>query len=153
MYILPRYRQDLSRYFRFCFPNVFLPSSSYISLPSSQPQNNRSQDQRLASVVDSVTIDVSTINTIEVLNIQNIDLFPNPSKGQTTLTYDLTKSGEVLIEVYNLLGQQVSTLVNERQTSGKYQYQLKETLEQGKGVYFVRLKIDNQIVTKKVIVQ
>lgn len=54
MYILPRYRQDLSRYFRFCFPNVFLPSSSYISLPSSQPQNNRSQDQRLASVVDSV---------------------------------------------------------------------------------------------------
>ncbi len=46
--------------------------------------------------------------------------FPNPFNPSTSIKYDLPKSSEVVIKVYNLLGKELATLVNNKQHAGKY---------------------------------
>jgi len=46
--------------------------------------------------------------------------YPNPFNDQTTLCYDLPENGDVKINIYNAIGERVSELLNEPQTSGKH---------------------------------
>ena len=46
--------------------------------------------------------------------------FPNPFNPTTTIRYFLTKSTRVMLKIYNTLGQEMRTLVDEKQTAGQY---------------------------------
>ena len=49
--------------------------------------------------------------------------YPNPFNPSTTIAYEISKRGYTTLEVYNALGQKVSTLVKEVKESGRYQVQ------------------------------
>ncbi|MEX2604807.1 MAG: polysaccharide deacetylase family protein [Gracilimonas sp.] len=66
--------------------------------------------------------------------IQN---YPNPFNPSTNIVYDVQKSGKVKIVVYNTLGRNIETLVNEIKTPGKYTVQWDGTNE-ASGTYFYR---------------
>jgi hypothetical protein len=46
--------------------------------------------------------------------------YPNPFNAQTTIIYSLTKAGPVTLSIYNIMGQKVATLVDERQNAGEH---------------------------------
>ncbi len=46
--------------------------------------------------------------------------YPNPFSASTEIRYSIPVSGHVLIRVFNALGQEVATIVNEKKTSGEY---------------------------------
>jgi hypothetical protein len=70
---------------------------------------------------------------------------PNPFSRTTEITYDLAASCRVRLDVYNVLGQRVATLVNGDQESGDKTVYWNGTNERGLavsgGVYFYRLKV------------
>ena len=76
--------------------------------------------------------------------------FPNPFNPSTTIDYALNQSGIVTLKVYNLLGQEVRTLVNGFQNAGSYHATF---TAQGlsSGIYFYRLQSENNIQTRKMI--
>jgi hypothetical protein len=76
--------------------------------------------------------------------------YPNPFNPSTTIDYALNESGIVTLKVYNLLGQEVRTLVNGFQNAGSYRTTFNA---QGlsSGIYFYRLRIQNNIQTRKMI--
>ncbi|RPI00523.1 MAG: T9SS C-terminal target domain-containing protein, partial [Calditrichaeota bacterium] len=80
--------------------------------------------------------------------------YPNPFNGETLLTYTLAKDGPVTIEIYNLSGQLVQTIVqDEFQESGTFQHKWKAE-GVGSGVYFYRLvTIDGVYSGKSVVIQ
>jgi CubicO group peptidase (beta-lactamase class C family) len=80
----------------------------------------------------------------------DIRVYPNPFSGSTTLEYELGQDANVNLSVYNQLGQHVKNLVNEHQSKGGQKAQLNAAGIQP-GVYYIRLKADNQVITKKII--
>lgn len=76
--------------------------------------------------------------------------FPNPFNPVTTIEYSIPESGMVSIKVYNILGQEVRTLVNEDQSAGSYRVTFNAT-DLPSGLYFYSISINNFIETKKMI--
>lgn len=77
--------------------------------------------------------------------------YPNPFNTTTVISYRLTESAYVNLNIYSLLGERISTLVAERQSAGSYKEQW-DALGLAGGIYFYRLEIDRQIQkTKKLV--
>ena len=80
--------------------------------------------------------------------------YPNPFNPSTIIHYNLAKSGMVSLKVYNVIGQEVATLVNTRQEAGSYSvpFNTKEGRSSlASGVYFYRLNAGSFVSIKKMI--
>ena len=93
-------------------------------------------------------------STIEVLNVQNITIYPNPIQTTFTVQYDLLAAANVNIDILDVSGRVVKNVKNERQNAGNYQI-LEEISKNNfaDGIYFIRLNFDNQIITKRVVIK
>ena len=79
--------------------------------------------------------------------------FPNPFNPSTVIGYQLQRAANVKLSIYNLLGQEVATLVNGFQTAGLHEFTWEATRENGNalpgGIYFAQLKAENIVRTVK----
>jgi hypothetical protein len=76
--------------------------------------------------------------------------YPNPFNPTTTISYSIAKSGKVSLKVYDLLGREVTTLINEDQAAGDYRV----TFNAGNlssGVYFYTMQAGNFSESRKLI--
>jgi serine protease len=76
--------------------------------------------------------------------------YPNPFNPMTMINYQLPITSNVEINIYNLLGQKVATLVNQKQPAGNYHIQWDAT-GYSTGVYYYRLKAGDLQQVKKMI--
>ncbi|MDZ7806258.1 MAG: T9SS type A sorting domain-containing protein, partial [Gracilimonas sp.] len=75
--------------------------------------------------------------------------YPNPFNPTTTIKYGVPAGGVVSLEVFNMLGQKVATLINgENQQAGRHSVQF-DASSLSSGIYIYRLKAANTVVTKK----
>ncbi|HUI30541.1 MAG TPA: T9SS type A sorting domain-containing protein [Candidatus Acidoferrales bacterium] len=76
--------------------------------------------------------------------------YPNPFNPSTTIKYDLPNDSKVVLQVYDVLGREVTTLVNEKQAAGSYNVKFDGT-RYASGIYFVRLTADSFVRTQKMM--
>ena len=76
--------------------------------------------------------------------------FPNPFNPSTKIRFSIPEQGLVTLKVFNLLGEEVATLINTEMTTGSYEVDFKGS-EISSGIYFYTLTADNFISTKKMI--
>jgi N-acetylneuraminic acid mutarotase len=76
--------------------------------------------------------------------------YPNPFNPSTTIRYQLPVASEVKLEVYDVLGKKIATVVNERQSAGAYQV-VWNASGLSSGTYFYRLQAGTFVETKKMI--
>jgi hypothetical protein len=74
--------------------------------------------------------------------------FPNPFNSGTTIGFALEHSGQVSLKVYNLLGEEIATLISEELPSGTY-YRQWDAGGLPSGVYFYRLQTTEFLQTRK----
>jgi len=74
--------------------------------------------------------------------------YPNPFNAVTTIKYDLPKNANITLFIYNIMGQRVKELVNERnQPAGSYSVILNAE-QLASGVYFYQLRADHKDGTR-----
>jgi len=82
--------------------------------------------------------------------------YPNPFRSWTTINYELLKSANVTLSIYNSLGKKVRTLVNTFQESGNYNVVWNGNDALGEkvadGIYFYSLRIDQKKTSAKKII-
>ena len=82
-------------------------------------------------------------------------IYPNPFNPLTTVVYALRKEAKVSIEIYNLLGQKIKTLVDSEQDAGYRSVAWNGTNDGGSsvcsGVYFCRMNANEYVGTKKLL--
>ena len=100
-------------------------------------------------IVSSVVTDVEKDNSVptELSLEQN---YPNPFNPTTTINYALPTAGIVTLKVYDILGQEVATLVNETKSAGKHEVKF-DASRLSSGIYFYQLKTGNFTKNQKMI--
>lgn len=81
--------------------------------------------------------------------------YPNPFNANTQISFALPKSGKATLEIFNILGQKVNTLVNEYMTAGykivNWDGRDNRGMEVPSGIYFYRLRSEEFLQTKKML--
>lgn len=76
--------------------------------------------------------------------------YPNPFNPSTLISYQLPKAGMVTLKVYNIIGQEIATLVNEAKNAGQYSIRFDGT-NLTSGIYLYKMSSGNVTMTKKMI--
>ncbi|HAY33781.1 MAG TPA: T9SS C-terminal target domain-containing protein, partial [Bacteroidetes bacterium] len=74
--------------------------------------------------------------------------YPNPFNPGTIISYELRISSNVKLRVYDILGNEVTTLINEKQSAGSYSVKFNGS-GIASGVYFYRLETNDIVQTKR----
>ena len=81
--------------------------------------------------------------------------YPNPFNPSTTITFDVVNEGDVKIDIYNIKGQHVKSLVNDNYQSGKYRVEWNGIDDIGNtvssGVYLYQMSVNEFTFTNKMI--
>jgi hypothetical protein len=81
--------------------------------------------------------------------------YPNPFNPTTNIRFAIPETGNVKLSIYNMLGQKIATLVNENRNAGRYEITWNGKDDSGKavgsGMYFYRLKAENVVLIKKMV--
>jgi hypothetical protein len=99
--------------------------------------------ENLSEVIE---VDYSMIPKVFSLS-QN---YPNPFNPMTTIRFDIPKEVKVTLKMYDMLGAEVETLIDEVMEPGYYKYEWNAS-KFASGVYFYRLTAGNFVSTKKLI--
>jgi len=76
--------------------------------------------------------------------------YPNPFNPSTVISYQLPQSGHVLLEVYDILGQRVATLVNKHVLAGRHDVTF-DAVDLSSGVYVYRLQTENHSLSRSML--
>ncbi len=94
-------------------------------------------------------------NDNALLKFELAQNYPNPFNPSTTINYSIPKQSFVSLKVYNLLGQEVTTLVNEEKSAGTYKTDFSASnIGSGNfasGIYLYRLTAGDLVQTKKMM--
>lgn len=104
----------------------------------------------------SVTLERGTVTAIgdddtEIAGSFELEQnYPNPFNPTTNISYQIPESGEVSLKVFNMLGQEVATLINSRQNAGSYTVDF-DAGNLSSGMYIYRLETAGQSLTRKMM--
>ena len=116
---------------------------------------------QICLTVFSQTNTCTNCDSIYVLNLSGIEewlssgavnYFPNPTNGMTTIAYTLNGGAAVSIEVYDLVGNKVETILDQtRQEAGSHTLNWNAG-EQAEGIYLLRITVNGHMATGKLTV-
>jgi hypothetical protein len=103
-------------------------------------------------------------NTLQKISVQKMDYtngeivknyalfqnYPNPFNPTTTINYQLPQTGNVTLKIYDILGREVATLVNEQKNQGRYSVNF-DASSLASGVYIYRIKVNDYVCSKKML--
>ena len=94
--------------------------------------------------------DVEEISSVVPGDFSLYQNYPNPFNPSTTIQFALPKESFTKLEIFNALGEKVSTLVSETISAGTYKYEW-NAKDLSSGIYFYRLSTENYVQTKKLL--
>lgn len=100
---------------------------------------------------DTYSVDVKDLNPASAPAAYELNQnYPNPFNPTTTIRFSIPEAGLTILKVYNVLGQEVATLVNEELTQGVKEVQF-DASNIASGIYFYTITSGDFVQTKKMV--
>lgn len=108
-------------------------------------------NSRISLIVSGRAVNPTNVVNEELISSFNLfESYPNPFNPTTKIEYQVPKTSNVKISVFNLVGEEITVLVNEGKPQGKYTIEFNGT-NLPSGVYFYRMQAENFTSTKKFV--
>lgn len=117
------------------------PGNPYTGNLFFNPINTSSIDNQLNDFINNK----DEANELKLVN------FPNPFNNKTKIIFKIGKSSNVTLKLFNLLGEEIETLINDYRLNGTYEIEL-DALKLASGVYYCILLSDYSTIASKIFV-
>ena len=111
---------------------------------------NHGDSEGSPQLVPSGILNVKKINQNSPEDYALLQNYPNPFNPTTKIRFAISKPGFTILKVYDAVGKEVATLVNEELSAGSYKVDWPAS-NFGSGVYFYRLEAGDYVETKKML--
>ena len=116
-------------------------------------------DNEIESEPIRIMVNVDDVSELEEVNLYNIATlhsnYPNPFNPETTISFSISVASNLRVDIYNIKGQKIKTLINEPKQSGTHTITWDGSDENGKsagsGIYFYQLTTNNFSQAKKMV--
>jgi len=145
------------------FTGYFRPQATFSTFNGTQMQGDwilRIYDMRTGNtgtllnwsldIKYSKPVSVKKEETITADKFMLYQNYPNPFNPSTVIRYSISENSNVLLKIYDVLGKEVTTLINEGQSAGTYSVSW-NAVSMPAGVYFYRLNANEYTETKRMI--
>lgn len=150
--------EDLIKLQNVQFPlKIYLSPKSELKLELIDPVTNQLLGKLMPGgslIIDHLTGDLLKIKIEkEQLTYQLYQNYPNPFNPSTTIRFQIPKETKVTLKLYNLIGEEITTLVDEIKEPGEYNVKvdLSKIYNLSSGIIFYQLKTNEFVSTKKMI--
>jgi predicted GH43/DUF377 family glycosyl hydrolase len=132
-------------------PHVLLDNNIYKMWYTGSDMGTPNYGSCIGFGTDSTLVGI-TYNSLSELPLGYLLLqnYPNPFNPTTTIEFELPKTSQVTLKVYNILGEEVATLVSDRLSTGSYSYEWNAS-QLANGVYLYRLQAGDHVETRKMV--
>jgi hypothetical protein len=120
-------------------------------------EDNVEAEYTIAQIIADETVlgktNYTEISYLGELSVETYELaqnYPNPFNPETVIYYQIPESGEVSLKVYDMLGRELKTLVNQTQNQGRYEVKF-NARDLASGVYIYRLQVNDFVTSKKMM--
>jgi len=143
-------------YTEFAFPIIYIDPTTpnlcsiYITIYNQNGFATLGSEMYIDDLQLSMDMVSDVENEFQPLAFKLEQNYPNPFNPSTTISYQLPTSGQVTLKVYNILGDEVASLVNEEKPAGNYDVKF-DASQLSSGVYFYKLQTGDFVETKKMI--
>jgi hypothetical protein len=138
------------------FPNGTIPGKLvYLAFPFETVYNESRRIEMMDRVFDFFEGEIPVLPIVERNQnaVQSFHLeqnFPNPFNPNTTIKFTLSEANQTTLVVYDVLGQEIATLVNKKMTAGDYNVEF-DASRLASGSYFYILRSGRFIMKKKMV--
>jgi hypothetical protein len=102
------------------------------------------------SKTDTITITITGVNSISKNNIY-INATPNPARGIINIDYSLAKNNDITIELYDLSGKRIATILDKPEEAGMHTIKFDgKAATVSSGIYFLRLSSEGNSYSQKI---
>lgn len=127
--------------------NVWEEGTYSASFKTADNSGNESNEYILIVKVDYDYFPLK--GSVTDLALENlISVTPNPTNGLLNINVNVPQNEEISLNIYNAMGQEVISVVNDEINNGLYNVDLSNNAN---GIYYVKMNINGSIITKKVI--
>ena len=102
--------------------------------------------------LDDINI-MGNVGIDELANNINFNMYPNPTEGNTTISFNLSENKETDISVYDVVGKKIANVYNGNLNAGEHQYSIADKTKLASGIYFIKLTVGGESFTKKLVVK
>ncbi len=148
-------RVDISMVYNPNNPPGFQATQANITI-TIQPPTGQAPHIGTNFLIDHLTFDNYPVSVEELADVRNPERFelmqnyPNPFNPSTNIQFSLPEQSLVQLKVFNLLGEEVASLVNEEMRAGNYRADWNAT-GMPSGVYLYSLRTGNSVLTKRMM--
>lgn len=115
------------------------------------PAGNGNDDIEASEFYElSLSTTTKNENTSIIKNYLMINNYPNPFNPSTLIKYNIPANGHVKIDIYNNIGQLVTTLIDRYQNAGEYSIKF-DAKDLVTGIYYAVIRLDNTTKTHKLL--
>jgi len=129
---------------------VNIGTSSYNNQPTVRFKFEYTHDSGNNIYIDDINITgTSTVGIQDVEFLATLNVFPNPSSGTAVTSFSLSESNDVKVDIIDITGRVVETVIDRTISPGMHEYTIGEELPSGS--YFVRYSVGDNNITRKFV--
>ncbi|MCX6165395.1 MAG: T9SS type A sorting domain-containing protein [Ignavibacteriae bacterium] len=110
-------------------------------------------NQEIYSANIDLSIGIKQVSTITPDKFELFQNYPNPFNPSTTIKFSIKESGFTQLKVYDILGKEITTLINKKLNEGTYETQFPNNSTTNNlltsGIYFYRLTVNDNLISTK----